>query len=59
MGKHGVLGNNIEWIHLDSAGIKEDLLEPGDEAGLALLDQAILQHLYLGQLDLVRCILIG
>ena len=75
MGKHGVLGHNIEWIHFDSAGVQEDLekqfkcsdwltmeenlLEPGDKAGLALLDQAILQHLDLRQLDLVKCILIG
>ena len=45
MREHRVLRNNSKGIHLDTTRIQENLLEPGDETSLALLDQAILQHL--------------
>ena len=32
-------------VHFHPAGGQEDLLEPGDEGGPALGDQAVLQHL--------------
>ena len=50
MGILGLFWFHIARVHLDSTGIQENGLEPGDETLLSLAEQTVLEDLYLGVL---------